>query len=117
MPNSPQGQARVERLIGTITTEVFQNAVGYSKVEKWFDPFKPSDSDAKRSPSRLKYEPFRNEVPVTALLKLEDLDAKLLAWAITYNRRPHRALPVSSPNMVRLFEQARQDDASQSEAA
>jgi transposase InsO family protein len=94
--NNPQKQAHVERLIATVQLEVFRNQIGYSATHKRFDPYAPAEKDAKRSLSQLKYDGYKLEVPVTALPTLEEVEQRILAWAIDYNERPHPSLPKES---------------------
>lgn len=105
--NDPRGGAHIERLIGTITTEVFMHQIGYSRCERIFDPYAPADRDMKRSLSQLKYDPFRLEVPVEVLPRLNDLEADLLAWATIYNERPHSALAVDAPETQAVLRSVR----------
>lgn len=95
--NNPRGGAHVERLIRTVTEEVLTHLRGYSKTERPFDPYAPADRDMKRSVSQLKYDPYRAEVPVEVLSTLRELEEDILAWALVYNERPHRSLPVDDP--------------------
>jgi hypothetical protein len=96
--NSPRAGAHVESLIGTITTEVFKNLpVGYSACERPFDPYAPADRDVKRNLAALKYDAYKLEVPVEALLTLQELESRIWGWATVYNERPHISLPVDSP--------------------
>lgn len=98
--NAPRGGAHVERLIGTITTEVVKNiGVGYSKCDRTFNAYAPADSDTKRNLTSLKYESYKREVPVESLMTLERLEARILAWATVYNERPHPALAVNDPRV------------------
>ena len=106
IPNEPQGRAKVERLIRTITTEVLSHMLGYSPIHKRLDPYAPADADAKRTMTRLKYEPFRREVLVEQLPTLPELEAKILAWGSLYNDRPHQGLPSDSPELRQLLELA-----------
>lgn len=110
IPNEPQGRAKVERIIGTITTELFSGLRGYSPVHKQLDPYAPADADAKRTLTRLKYERPRLELMVEQLLTLPALDARILAWGGLYNDRPHRGLPSDSPELRRLLEFADRND-------
>ena len=105
--DSPRGGAHVERLIGTITTEVCANRLGFSKAERIIDPYAPSDRDTKRNLAQLKYEPYRLDIPVGALVTLSDLEAEILGWATLYNARPHPALEVNSPEIQGLLRSAR----------
>lgn len=110
IPNEPQGRARGERLIGTITREVFSHMLGYSAVHKRLDPYAPADADAKRTLTRLTYERPRLEVLVEQLPTLPELEAKVLAWGSVYNDRPHPRLPTDSPELRRLMELAQSLD-------
>ncbi len=111
IPNEPQGQAKVERVIRTITTEVLSHMVGYSPIHKRLDPYAPADADAKRTLTKLKYEPVRREVLVEQLPTLPELEAKILAWGSVYNDRPHKGLPSDSPELRQLIELADKLDA------
>jgi transposase InsO family protein len=116
IPNEPQGRARVERLIRTITQEVFAHMIGYSPVHKPLDPYAPAEADAKRTLSSLKYDPDRVEFLVEHLPTLPELEAKILAWATVYNDRPHRGLPSDSPELRRLLQMADQLDDSDTDS-
>jgi transposase InsO family protein len=106
IPNEPQGQAHVERVLGTITSEVFAHQIGYSRTQKRFDPYAPADADAKRSLSSLKYDTYRPEILGEQLLTLPQLEAKVLGWASVYNDRSHQGLPSDSPELRRLIDLA-----------
>lgn len=100
--NSPRGGAHVERLIGTITTEVCPNQLGYSKTERIIDPYAPSDRDTKRNLAQLKFEPFKLDIPVSSLATLSELEVELLAWATIYNARPHVSLEVENSRIQEI---------------
>lgn len=85
IPNEPQGRARVERLIKTITDEVLSHMVGYSPTTKPFKPYAPAESDAKRTLKSLKYDEYKLEFLVKQLPTLPELKARILAWATIYN--------------------------------
>lgn len=110
IPNEPQGRSKAERIIGTISTELFSGLVGYTPIHKKLDPYAPAEADAKRSLTSLKYEQPRLEVMVEQLLTLPALEAKLLAWGGLYNDRPHTGLPSDSPDLRRLLEFAECSD-------
>lgn len=114
--DSPKAGAHVERLIGTITTEVFKGLTGYSKAERVFDPYAPSDRDTKRNAAQLKYDAFKHEVPVWALPTIEELEARVLAWATVYNERPHAGLPVADPAIQSTLQGVRRLVAGESSA-
>lgn len=101
--NNPESGAHVERLIGTITREVFRTHLASTRMQKLFDPYAPPESDGKRTMVQAMYDPERGELPVSALPTLEELEAKLLAWATLYNDRPHSGLPVNDPRIRRLI--------------
>lgn len=90
--NDPRGGPHVERLLGTITSEVLANLKGYSKCERVFDPYAPAEDDVKRNLTALKYAPYKREVAVEALPTLAELEARILAFLTVYNERPHKAL-------------------------
>jgi hypothetical protein len=100
--NSPRGGAHVERLIGTITTEVCPNQLGYSKTERIIDPYAPSDRDTKRNLAQLKYEPYKLDISVSSLATLSELEVELLAWATIYNARPHVSLEVENSRIQEI---------------
>jgi hypothetical protein len=103
IPDEPQGRAKVERLIRTMTTQVLSHMVGYSPIHKRLDPYASAEADAKRTLTRLKYEPIRREVLVEQFPTLPELEAKLLAWGSLYNDRPHQGLPSDSPELRQLI--------------
>lgn len=96
--DNPKERARMERIFGTINAEVLSQEIGYSPRQEVFDPYAAPEADFKRSLKQLKYEPYRLEVPVTSLRRVEELEAMLLAWATLHNDRPHEGLPVASPD-------------------
>lgn len=108
--SNPQGNGRVERLIDTINKEVFSSLPGYSPTQRPIDPYAPPENDAKRNLRDLKYEPYRLELPVMALLTLPELEVRILGWATVYNQRPHRSLPANSEPLRQMIAQARQLD-------
>lgn len=116
-PNDPEARARLERLIGSVSTEVFAHRVGYSRTERRFDAYAPPEADTKRTLVQLKYEPYRLEVPVLALPRLPDIEAAILAWATTHNDRPHPGLPADSPELRRLIALTEEYDSLDTEAA
>jgi hypothetical protein len=101
-PNDPRKRARVERLIGTLQTELLPNLPGYSPLQQVVDPYAPAESDMKRRIAQLRYQPYRSDVPLSSLLTLEELETRILAWATVYNQRPHVGLPAESPDLQRL---------------
>ena len=64
----PERNGREERLIQTVQTEVLAALPGYAKLHKRFDPYAPAEKEQTRRLGSLKYEPYRLELPVTALL-------------------------------------------------
>jgi transposase InsO family protein len=106
-PNTPEAGGRLERLIGSIQTEVFSNLVGYSKTDEVFDPYAPPAADTKRGLTALKYDPYRLEVPVMALPTLGQVDSHILGWGVTYNARPHVGLPARDGMLERSIAEAR----------
>lgn len=101
--NSPRGGAHIERLIGTVTTEVLAQGIGYSKVDRVINPYAPSERDTKRTLASLKYESYKLDVPVSALSTIAELELEILAWAQLYNARPHPALDVNDPRLQALL--------------
>lgn len=104
MAIDPEDNGSVERVIGTITTEVFASEVGYSKVQTPFNPYLPPRKDDRKNLSALKYEPERCPVPVEQLMTLGELEAKLNAWATVYNARSHPDLRADSAILAELIE-------------
>lgn len=98
-PEEPEENARVERLIGTLTSEVFKPEPGYSKNHEVFDPYADPDKESRRRFAQLKYAPIRTEIPIKALLTLAQLEHKILSWAIGYNLRSHPGLPMDEEFM------------------
>lgn len=98
-PDAPESHGQVERLIGTISTECFGNLPGFSKLAEAFNPYETPEGDGKRTAGRRFSAPYRLEMPVESLLTLPQLETALLAWATTYNARPHPHLPVMTPVM------------------
>lgn len=99
----PEGRSRVERAIGSVSTEVFANEPGYSKTQKPYDPYAPPEQDGRRSLRELAYEPYRLEVPVSSLPTFRELEISIWAWATTYNERAHPSLPVDSKQVRKLL--------------
>lgn len=94
-PNTPETNPRTERVIGTITSEVFKPEFGYSKLHEPFDAYADPNRESRRRMSQLKYEAYKLEVPVMQLNTLAEFETKLLAWAITHNMRSHPSLPIT----------------------
>jgi hypothetical protein len=111
LPNEPQGHARVERIIQTITTEVLAGLVGYSPAQEEFDAYAPAERDTKRLLKQLQYDGYHVDVPVRLLPTLPELEAAILAWATIYNARPHPGLPVNSAEFRKLLTLAEAADA------
>lgn len=94
--NEPESHAHIERLIKTITFGLFRALPGYSETQKPFDPYAPAETDAKRRITSLRYDPYRLELPISGLLTIDELEERLLAWAVAYNDAPHAGLPGES---------------------
>jgi hypothetical protein len=92
---TPEQNGRVERVIQTITTEVFANLPGYDPCQRPVTPYRPPKSDDRRNLASLKYELERADIPVELLLTIEQLEERIHAWATVYNRCPHPALKVN----------------------
>lgn len=104
---NPNHNARVERLIGSINTEVCANMLGYSRLEKPLDPiYAISELEAKRTLKDLRYDPLRLEVPVTSLPTILELEEELLAWAQHYNDRAHPSHDIADPMPRALIQDA-----------
>lgn len=99
----PEGRSRVERAIGSVSTEVFANLPGYSPTQKPYDPYAPPEQDGRRSLRELAYEPYRLEVPVSSLLQIQELEATLRAWVKNHNQRAHPSLPADSKQVRALL--------------
>lgn len=81
-----------ERLIGTITTQLLARLPGYSKSERPLDPYTaPVPEDRKRL-SVMKWDEYHREIPLKLLLTVEELEARIHAWATVYNDTPHPRL-------------------------
>jgi transposase InsO family protein len=102
MANNPKGGAHVETLTGTIATEVFKGLVGYAPTQEDFDPYAAPEADTKRSLRDRKYESYKAEWPVEFLLPIEELEAVICGWGVSYNERPHVGLPVESSEIRRV---------------
>ena len=100
--NNPTSGAHIERLTGTITSEVFKGRVGYSKTQEDFDPYAPAEADTKRALKQLVYETYKAEWPVDFLLPVEEIEAEICAWAVSYNQRPHVGLPAGGLEIQRV---------------
>lgn len=101
--NEPEAHAHVERLIETITQQLFRLLPGFSETHKVFNPYAPPEADAKRRVRDLKYDPYRLELPVTSLSTLDELEERILAWATVYNHRPHSGLPAESVALQQMI--------------
>ncbi len=104
--NEPEAHGHVERLIGTVTGSFFRSLPGYSATQRVFDPYAPAEADAKRRITSLKYDPYRLELPISALLTLDEFEERFLAWATTYNETPHGGLPAESPALQQMIRAA-----------
>jgi hypothetical protein len=111
MPNAPKGGAPVERLIQTIETEVLTDMPGYSPRQEPIDPYALKESEGSRRLSQLKYEPYRMEIPVSALCTLGDVAARIAGWGASYNARPHVGLALEPFQVRRLVDEAHRDAA------
>jgi hypothetical protein len=93
---TPEENGRAERLINTVTTQVLARLPGYSKSERPLDPYAaPTQEDRKRL-SILKGGEYHREIPLHLLLTVEELEARIHAWATVYNDRAHPGLPAHS---------------------
>jgi hypothetical protein len=101
--DNPKGQAHVERVIGTITTELFASSLGGSSNTAVFDPYLPRTGDSKRSLKKLPWNQARVEVPVSSLQTLEELEEEILSWATVYNQRPHPGLEANLEQLARML--------------
>jgi hypothetical protein len=101
--NEPEAHAHVERLIESITQRLFRSLPGFSETHKAFNPYAPLEADAKRRVRDLKYDPYRLELPVTALLTLDELEERILAWVTVYNHTPHSGLPTESAALQQMI--------------
>jgi hypothetical protein len=104
--NEPEAHGHIERLIGTVTMSLFRSLPGYSATQRPFNPYAPAESDGKRRVTSLKYDPYRLELPVSALLTIDELEERLLAWATTYNQTPHGGLPAESAGLQQMIRAA-----------
>lgn len=101
--NDPTAGAHIERLTDTITTEVFKRLEGYSQKQEDWDPYAPAEADTKKSLRQLGYETYKLQLPVEFLLPIEELEAEILGWAVTYNERPHISLRAEDPEIRRVI--------------
>ena len=101
--NNPTSGAHIERLTETITSEVLKGRVGYSKTQEDFDPYAPAEADTKRNLKQLAYESYKAEWPVEFLPPVEEIEAEICAWGVTYNQRPHVGLPAEGPEIQRVI--------------
>jgi transposase InsO family protein len=93
---TPEENGRAERLISSVTTQVLARLPGYSKSERPLDPYAaPTQEDRKRL-SILKGGEYHREIPLHLLLTVEELEARIHAWATVYNDRPHPGLTAHS---------------------
>lgn len=106
----PERNGREERLIETVQTEVLAALPGYAKTHKRFHPYAPAEKEQTRRLTSLKYEPYRLELPVTALQTPEQVEAQIAGWAQVYNARPHVGLPADSPELMALLAKAAEFD-------
>jgi hypothetical protein len=104
--NHPEAHGHIERLIGTVTASLFRSLPGYSATQRPFNPYAPAESDGKRRVTSLKYDPYRLELPLSALLTIDELEERLLAWATTYNQTPHGGLPAESAGLQQMIRAA-----------
>lgn len=88
----PEQNARIERVIQTIITEVLANLPGYDPVERPLDPYASPQQEDRKNLSALKYEKRRREIPVDLLLPIEELEARIHAWITVYNSAGHQQL-------------------------
>lgn len=92
----PEDNGGAERLIGTITTQVLARLPGYSKSERPLDPYvSPVPEDRKRL-SAMKGDEYHREIPLHLLKTVEELEARIHAWATVYNDKPHPALTANN---------------------
>lgn len=106
----PERNGREERLIQTIQVQVFGALPGYSKTHERFDAYARAEVEATKRLTDLKYEPYRLELPVTALKTIEEIEAEILGWAWAYNGVSHVGLPVDSPQLMAMVAQAAELD-------
>lgn len=99
-PGQPEQNGRAERLLGTIKKEVFEGLPGNVAVQKAFNPYRDPKKEDRKNLERLKYDPHREVIPARTLLTVEQLEARLLAWASLYNRRTHPSLE-ANPERLR----------------
>lgn len=95
-PGTPEDNGPVERVIGTIKTEVFSNLPGFTESYRVFNKYAKVKKENKKNLENLKYQPYRSDVPIMSLLTLEELELRLNAWATVYNARGHSSLKANS---------------------
>lgn len=101
--DDPRGQAHIERLIETVTTEVLRPMQGSSSNMSVFDPYLPPEGDTKRSPLALPWNKPKCELPISSLPTLEMLEERIWAWATVYNQRPHSELELNLDELHRML--------------
>ncbi len=93
---NPEDNGRVERVIDTINTEVLANLRGYLPVEGLFNPYRDPENEDAKSRLSLRINRRKVKVPLDGLLTLEELEARIHAWATIYNARGHSSLRANS---------------------
>jgi hypothetical protein len=111
--NHPERNSREERLIQTVQTEVLSQRLGYSKTQSPFNAYARADKEQTRRLKDLRYEEYKLEIPVEALMTVEQVEAEIAGWAHVYNGRPHSGLPADSEDFNRLLRVAAQLDGSE----
>ena len=97
----PTHNARVERLIGTISNSFLPQLPGYSKYERVFSADATPEDELRRRP---RYQDHKREIPTESLLTMEALHEKLLAWGQVYNHRPHAGLRTDDPDVLEAIQ-------------
>ncbi len=76
--------------------QVLARLPGYSKSERPLDPYvSPVPEDRKRL-SAMKGDEYHREIPLHLLKTVEELEARIHAWATVYNDKPHPALTANN---------------------
>jgi hypothetical protein len=112
--NSPENNGAVERLIGSLQTEVFKPLKGYSPHHKAFNPYAERDEVEVRKFRNVQWDSPKAEVQVDQLHTIEDIEERLLAWFHIYAARAHPRLRYDDPDVARMM--ALVADATASEA-
>jgi transposase InsO family protein len=101
---TPEDNGRIERVIDTISTQVFASLPSYAKSQRPLDPYATPRPEDRKKLSDLKYDPYHREIPLELLLTIEELEARIHAWATVYNDKPHKRITANSQLLQEALE-------------